>query len=342
MFKSVYFAKIRNFFVPCDNETKTNSYNMRKIVIIDGYVANSGDLSWDGLKEIGELTVYDRTAPGDVVTRCAGAWAVLTNKVLFTDEVMDQLPELKYIGVLATGYNNVDIEAAHRRGITVTNVPSYSTESVAQLVFAHLLNIVNSVSLYAESVNRGDWTNCEDFSYRLRPFEELTGKTMGIIGFGNIGSRVAQIAHAFGMKVVTNSKRELPGYVERVDLDSLFRGSDVVSLNTALTPATAGIINGENLAKMKNTAILINTSRGPLIEEAALADALRRGEIAAAGIDVLCQEPPRDGSPLIGCPNAYITPHIAWESTQARERLVEIAINNVKAFSQAAPVNVVS
>lgn len=315
---------------------------MRKIVIIDGYVANSGDLSWDGLKEIGELTVYDRTAPEDVVARCDGAWAVLTNKVLFTDEVMSRLPDLKYIGILATGYNNVDIEAARRLGITVTNVPSYSTDSVAQLVFAHLLNIVNNVSWYAETVRCGKWTNCKDFSYRLRIFDDLAGMTMGIMGFGNIGTRVAQIAHAFGMNVITNSQRELPSYVERVELDTLFRESDVLSLNTALTPATKGIINKENLSKMKRTAILINTSRGQLVDEDALAEALDGKIIFSAGIDVLCQEPPRDGSPLIECRNAYITPHIAWESTQARERLVAIAVNNVKAFSQAAPINVVS
>ncbi len=315
---------------------------MRKIVIIDGYVANSGDLSWDKLKELGELTVYDRTAPEDVIDRCKDALAVLTNKVLFTDEVMSRLPELKYIGVLATGFNNIDIEAARRRGITVTNVPAYSTDSVAQLVFAHLLNIVNDISGYAESVNRGEWSECIDFSYRLRPFDELAGKTMGIIGFGNIGSRVAQIAHAFGMNVITNSGREIPEYAKRVDLDTLFRTADVISLNSALTPATAGIINRENIAKMKPSAILINTSRGPLVDEAALAEALREGNIAAAGIDVLCQEPPRNGSPLIGCPNVYITPHIAWESTQARRRLVDIAVANLSSFAEGTPVNVVS
>lgn len=315
---------------------------MRKIVIVDGYVANSGEFSWDELKEIGELTVYPRTAPEEVVERCKEAWAVITNKVVFTEEVMSQLPDLKYIGILATGYNNVDIEAARRLGITVTNVPSYSTESVAQLEFAHLLNIVNGVGRYAESVRCGKWTNCEDFSYRLGRIDELAGKTMGIIGFGNIGTRVAEIAHAFGMKVITNSQRELPSYVERVDLDTLFRNSDVVSLNTALTPTTKGIINKENLAKMKRTAILINTSRGQLVDEKALADALDDCGLCGAGLDVLCEEPPRNWSPLIDCRTAYITPHIAWQTTEARKRLVTIAINNVKAFAQAAPVNVVS
>lgn len=317
-------------------------YNMKKIIIIDSYVANSGDLSWDGLKEAGELTVYDSTAPADVIERSKGAWAILTNKVLYTADIIAQLPELKYIGVLATGYNNVDLEAAREHGITVTNVPAYSTDSVAQLVFAHLLNIVNDIHGYAESVNRGDWGKCADFSYRLRPFDELGGKTIGIIGFGNIGSRVAEIAKAFGMKVITTSGRELPEWVERVDLDTLLRESDVVSLNSALTPTTKGIINRESLSKMKPSAILINTSRGPLVDEEALAEALRSGKIAAAGIDVLCQEPPRAGSPLIGCPGAYITPHIAWESTQARQRLVDIATENLLAFAKGSPVNVVS
>lgn len=315
---------------------------MKKIVIIDGYVANSGDLSWEGLKDAGELTVYERTDPAEVVERSKGAWAILTNKVLYTDDVLSQLPDLKYIGVLATGYNNVDLEAARQRGITVTNVPAYSTDSVAQLVFAHLLNIVNDIHSYADSVNRSEWGNCTDFSYRLRPFDELAGKVIGIIGFGNIGSKVAEIARAFGMKVITTSGRELPAGVERVTLETLLRDSDVVSLNSALTPATKGLINRENLSKMKPTAILINTSRGPLVDEYALAEALRNGKIAAAGIDVLCQEPPRDGSPLIGCPGAYITPHIAWQSTQARQRLVDIATENLKAFAKGSPINVVS
>ena len=315
---------------------------MKKIVIIDGYVANSGDLSWDGLRESGELTVYDRTETADVIERSKGAWAILTNKVLYTADILEQLPGLEYIGVLATGYNNVDIDAARRLGITVTNVPAYSTDSVAQIVFAHLLNMTNDIRDYAESVERGEWGACADFSYRLRPFDELAGKTMGIIGFGNIGSRVAKIAQAFGMKVITTSGRLLPEGVERVTLDRLLGESDVVSLNSALTPETKGIINRDTLSKMKTGAMLINTSRGPLVDEEALAEALRSGKIAAAGIDVLCQEPPREGSPLIGCPGAYITPHIAWQSTQARQRLVDIATENLKAFAKGSPQNIVS
>lgn len=314
---------------------------MKKIVILDGYVANSGDLSWDALNELGELTVYDRTAPAEVVARAKGADAIYTNKVLITDEVMEELPDLKFIGVLATGYNNVDIEAAHRRGITVCNVPAYSTDSVAQLVFAHLLHIINSIGDYAASVNRGEWAGNRDFSYRLSAFSELAGMTMGIIGMGNIGRRVAAIALAFGMKVITNSGRELPEGVERVGLDELFRTSDVISLNSALTPATKGIINREALAMMKPTAIIINTSRGPLVDEEALAEALRERRIAGAGIDVLCEEPPRSGSPLINCPNCFVTPHIAWQSSQARRRLVDISIENLRKFSTGEPQNVV-
>lgn len=314
---------------------------MEKIVILDGYVANSGDLSWEALDKLGEVTVYDRTAPDKVVERAADATCVLTNKVLMTADVLAELPKLKYIGVLATGYNNVDIEAARQRGIIVTNVPAYSTDSVAQLVFALLLNVVNDIHSYAESVSRGDWGNCDDFSYRLKPFDELAGQTMGVIGMGNIGSRVARIAMAFGMKVITTSARSLPEGVERVEADELFRRSDMVSLNTALTPATKGLINARTLELMKPTAILINTSRGPLIDEDALAAALRSGRIAAAAVDVLCEEPPRSGSPLVGCPGAYITPHIAWQSTQARRRLLDIAMSNVGAYVKGTPVNVV-
>lgn len=315
---------------------------MKKIVILDGYVANSGDLSWDALKDLGELTVYDRTAPDEVMARAKDAEAIYTNKVLITDELMGELPDLKFIGVLATGYNNVDIEAAKRRGITVCNVPAYSTDSVAQLVFAHLLHIINTIGDYADSVNRGEWAGNRDFSYRLSAFNELAGMTMGIIGMGNIGRRVAAIAQAFGMKVITNSGRELPEGVERVGLDELFKRSDVISLNSALTPATKGIINREALAMMKPTAVLINTSRGPLVDEEALADALREGRLAGAGIDVLCEEPPRSGSPLIGCPRCYVTPHIAWQSSQARQRLVDISIENLRKFSIGEPQNVVS
>lgn len=314
---------------------------MKKIVVLDGYVANSGDLSWDALKKWGELTVYDRTAPEEIIERAKDAFAIFTNKVIITDEIMEALPRLRFIGVLATGYNNVDIDAAHKREIAVCNVPAYSTESVAQVVFAHLLNIVNGIGEYAVSVNKGEWAENRDFSYRLRPFAELAGKTMGIIGMGNIGRRVAEIARAFGMQVVTNSTRELPEGVKRVNLTELFKESDVISLNSALTPRTRNIIDREALALMKPTAILINTSRGPLVDEAALAEALRENRIAAAGVDVLCEEPPRSGSPLIGCERCFISPHIAWQSSEARARLIDISISNLKAFCEGRPQNLV-
>lgn len=314
---------------------------MKKIVVLDGYVANSGDLSWDALKKWGELTVYDRTAPEEIIERAKDAFAIFTNKVIITDEIMEALPRLRFIGVLATGYNNVDIDAAHKREIAVCNVPAYSTESVAQVVFAHLLNIVNGIGEYAVSVNKGEWAENRDFCYRLRPFAELAGKTMGIIGMGNIGRRVAEIARAFGMQVVTNSTRELPEGVKRVNLTELFKESDVISLNSALTPRTRNIIDREALALMKPTAILINTSRGPLVDEAALAEALRENRIAAAGVDVLCEEPPRSGSPLIGCERCFISPHIAWQSSEARARLIDISISNLKAFCEGRPQNLV-
>lgn len=314
---------------------------MKKIVVLDGYVANSGDLSWDALKKWGELTVYDRTAPEEIIERAKDAFAIFTNKVIITDEIMEALPRLRFIGVLATGYNNVDIDAAHKREIAVCNVPAYSTESVAQVVFAHLLNIVNGIGEYAVSVNKGEWAENRDFSYRLRPFAELAGKTMGIIGMGNIGRRVAEIARAFGIQVVTNSTRELPEGVKRVNLTELFKESDVISLNSALTPRTRNIIDREALALMKPTAILINTSRGPLVDEAALAEALRENRIAAAGVDVLCEEPPRSGSPLIGCERCFISPHIAWQSSEARARLIDISISNLKAFCEGRPQNLV-
>lgn len=313
----------------------------KKIVVLDGNVANSPDLSWDALDQLGQLTFYDRTPDDEIVNRAKDAFAIYTNKVVITDKIMEALPNLRFIGVLATGYNNVDIEAAKRRGITVCNVPAYSTDSVAQMVFAHILNIVNTVSEYAESVNNGGWSDSLDFSYRLRTFDELAGKTIGIIGMGNIGRKVADIANAFGMRVITNSQKELPEKVERVSLQQLFKESDIISLNSALTPTTRNIINNDSISLMKQGVIIINTSRGPLVDEKALAEGLRGGKIAGAGIDVLCEEPPRNGSPLINCPNCYVTPHIAWQSSQARRRLVEISIDNLKAFIEGAPRNVV-
>lgn len=329
-----------------------------KIVQLDGYAANPGDLDWKPWNEIetadGErcvFTEYDRTEPELVVERAKDADIIIINKVLITSDIMAQLPQLKYIGVLATGYNVVDIAAARRRGIIVTNIPAYSTASVAQCVFAHILNITNAVELHSQSVRNGDWGRCPDFTYTLSPQTELAGRTIGIIGYGNTGRAVAEIAHAFGMKVMlapslrkSGAKRKgLPEYVEEAEsLERFFAESDIVSLHCPLTDSTRHIINRSTIALMKPSAIVINTGRGPLVDEAALAEALNSGRIAAAGVDVLEEEPPVDGSPLIEARNCHITPHIAWATQAARQRLFNIAVENVKAFLNGAPQNVVS
>lgn len=313
-----------------------------RIVILDGYTANPGDLSWKELETLGELVVYDRTSADETVTRAADAEVVLTNKVLITKDVMAQLPRLKYVGVLATGYNVVDIEAAHQRGIIVTNVPAYSTESVAQMVFAHLLTVTNRVEHYAVQ-NRADrWTNSADFSYSDTMLTELAGKTFGIVGLGNIGKRVAQIAQAFGMKVIAlTSKTTLPDGIKKVELPELLAQSDVLSLHCPLTSDTHHMINADTLKLMKPTAILINTGRGPLIDDQAVADALKDKRLYAFCADVLTEEPPKADNPLLGLPNAYTTPHIAWATVEARARLVKVAIDNVKAFANGKSQNVV-
>ena len=317
-----------------------------RIVELDGYAANPGDLSWDGFKELGELTVYDRTAPEDVLERAKGAQVILTNKVVITEELMDQLPELQYIGVLATGYNVVDIPAARRRGIVVTNIPAYSTMSVAQMVIAHLLNITNKVALHSEAVRQGEWQRNKDFSFSLTPLIELDGKTLGIVGLGNTGTATARIALSLGMRVLAYSSKSAEalqqmGLEKAENYEQLFREADVLSLHCPLTEETKHLVNVERLKLMKPTAILINTGRGPLIDEEALADALNEGRIMAAGVDVLQEEPPRKGSPLISARNCYITPHIAWATQAARERLLNIALANVKAFLNGKPQNVV-
>ena len=313
-----------------------------KIVILDGYTANPGDLSWKELETLGELVVYDRTSADETVARAADAEVVLTNKVLITKDVIAQLPRLKYVGVLATGYNVVDIEAAHQRGIIVTNVPAYSTESVAQMVFAHLLTVTNRVEHYAAQ-NRADrWTNSADFSYSDTLLTELAGKTFGIVGLGNIGKRVAQIAQAFGMNVIAlTSKTTLPDGIKKVELSELLVQSDVLSLHCPLTPDTHHMINADTLKLMKPTAILINTGRGPLIDDQAVADALKDKRLYAFCADVLTEEPPKADNPLLGLPNAYTTPHIAWATVEARARLVKVAIDNVKAFANGKSQNVV-
>ena len=315
-----------------------------KIVILDGYSADPGDLSWEELEQMGEVTVYDRTSPSETVQRAANADVVLTNKVVIDREKIAQLPRLKYIGVLATGYNVVDIEAAHERGIVVTNVPAYSTESVAQMVFAHLLTVTNRTEHYAIQNRSGRWAASPDFCYWDFPLMELAGKTIGIVGLGNIGHRVAEIALAFGMKVkavTSKSQEQLPAGIEKADLQTLLSSADVLSLHCPLTANTRHLINADTLRLMKPTAILINTGRGPLIDDQAVANALQEGLLGAFCADVLTTEPPSSNNPLLSQPNAFITPHIAWASTEARTRLLQIAIANVRAFASGKPQNTV-
>ena len=313
-----------------------------KIVILDGYTANPGDLSWKELETLGELVVYERTSADETVARAVDADVVLTNKVLITKEVMAQLPRLKYVGVLATGYNVVDIEAAHHRGIIVTNVPAYSTESVAQMVFAHLLTVTNRVEHYAVQNRAERWTNSADFSYSDTLLTELAGKSFGIVGLGNIGKRVAQIAQAFGMNVIAlTSKTTLPEGIKKASLIELLAQSDVLSLHCPLTPDTHHLINADTLKLMKPTSILINTGRGPLVDDQAVADALKAKRLYAFCADVLTEEPPKADNPLLGLPNAYTTPHIAWATVEARARLIQVAIDNVKAFASGQPQNIV-
>ncbi len=315
-----------------------------KIVILDGYTLNPGDLSWEGIKNLGDCTFFDRTPPELTVERTADAEAVFTNKVLFTKEIIKQLPKLKYIGVLATGYNVVDIEAARAAGITVTNIPAYSTASVAQMVFSHVLNFAQNVSIHAQSVLDGEWANSIDFCYWETPQIELAGKTMGIIGFGQIGQAVAKIALAFGMKIIfsNRSKKEVDFEAQQVELDTLLSTSDFISLNCPLTNDNKGFINKSTIEKMKPEVFLINTGRGPLINEQDLADALNKGRIAGAGLDVLSVEPATEDNPLLKAKNCHITPHIAWATFEARTRLMNIATENLKAFLDGNAQNVVS
>ena len=316
-----------------------------KIVILDGYTANPGDLSWGSLKEMGEVTVYERTRREEIAGRAADADIVLTNKVVMDREMMALLPRLKYIGVLATGFNVVDIEAAREKDIIVTNVPAYSTESVAQTVFAHLLTVTNRTEHYAQQNRQGRWAENRDFCYWDTELTELAGKTMGIVGLGHIGRRVAEIALAFGMQVkaMTSKKaEELPAGIQKAELQSLLASADVVSLHCPLTEGTRHLIHRETLRLMKPSAILINTGRGPLVDDEALAEALNEGRLRAYCADVVTEEPPKADHPLLHAPNAFITPHIAWATVEARKRLLQTAIGNVEAFVNGHPVNVVS
>lgn len=315
-----------------------------KVVILDGYTVNPGDLSWEGIENLGRCTVYDRTAPEETIDRAREADAVFTNKIEFNREVIASLPDLKFIGVLATGYNVVDLEAAAKAGIVVTNIPAYSTASVAQMVFSHILHHVQNISLHALSVQKGEWAKSIDFSYHITPQTELAGKTLGIIGFGQIGQTVAKLGIAFGMNILYNnrSKKQTDLPARQVDLNTLLSGSDFISINCPLTSENARFINKEAIEKMKPSAFLVNTGRGQLINEKDLAGALNNERIAGAGLDVLSSEPPAPDNPLITAKNCNITPHIAWATTEARTRLIEIATQNLKAFIDGKPQNVVT
>lgn len=313
-----------------------------KIVVLDGYALNPGDLSWDEMKLLGELEIYDRTSPEQVLERSIGAEALITNKTVLTSDHMDALPNLKYIGVLATGYNVVDINAAKEHNIVVTNIPAYSTQSVAQMVFAHLLNITQRVGYYSKENTNGRWAKNQDFCYWDTNLIELAGKKIGIVGFGNIGQATARIALAMDMKVLaytSKNQADLPTGILKVDLDELFSASDVISLHCPLTPETKELVNTKRLNMMKKNAILINTGRGPLINEKDLAEALNKESIAGAGLDVLSTEPPLADNPLLTAKNCFITPHIAWATYEARTRLMQIAIDNLKSYMEGNIIN---
>ncbi len=316
-----------------------------QIVVLDGYALNPGDMSWDDLKALGTTTIYDRTPTTETAARAADCEIVLTNKTVLTREILERLPHLRYVGVLATGYNIVDVVEARRRGVVVTNVPDYATMSVVQMVFAHLLNLTLRVADHGRGVSAGRWTQNKDFAYWDYPLVELAGLTLGIVGFGRIGRAVATAAQAFGMNVLVHTShppRETQGRIQFVGLDELFRQSDAISLHCPLTPTTQKLINAEHLAMMKPSAYLINTGRGPLVDEAALAAALNAGRLAGAGLDVLSTEPPPASNPLMTAKNCCITPHIGWATKAARQRLLDVAVENVRAFLAGRLQNVVN
>lgn len=313
------------------------------IVVLDGFTMNPGDLSWDELAELGSLKVYDRTSAGQVLERAKDAEAILTNKTVIDAASLRSLPKLKYVGVLATGYNVVDINVARELGIVVTNIPAYSTESVAQMVFAHILNITHRVGRYSDEARSGVWSRQADFSYTNSPLMELCGKKIGIVGFGNTGSATARIAVAFGMEVLAYTSKPqsaLPAGVTKADsIDDIFRMSDIVSLHCPLNKETSEIANSAHLSLMKKSAILINTGRGGLVNEQDLADALRENRIKAAGLDVMVNEPPREDNPLLKLDNCFITPHIAWATYEARVRLMNQTVKNLRSFIEGNIIN---
>ena len=318
-----------------------------KIVVLDGYALNPGDLSWQGFEELGEVTVYDRTSYTDkqeIIERIGDAEAILTNKTPITADVLKACPQLTYIGVLATGYNVVDLAAAKEQGITVTNIPSYSTNAVAQATFALLLEVTNQVGHHNRSVHQGDWQTSKDFSYWQTPLMELAGKTIGLIGYGAIAQAVATIAHAFQLKVIYFNHRPKPAqaaWAKQVSLVELYQEADIISLHVPQFPETEKMIDHTALAQMKPSAILINTARGGLIDEAAVAEALQTGQIAALAADVVSKEPIAADNPLLQAPNCYLTPHIAWAPVETRRRLMGIAVANLSGFKAGTPQNVV-
>lgn len=316
-----------------------------QIVLLDGYASNPGDLTWEPLKEMGEVTVYDRTQPSEVVERAHDAEIIVTNKVTLTRQTLEQLPNLRLICVLATGYNTIDTLAARDLGITVCNVPAYSTDSVAQMVFALILNMTNRVAHYARQTREGRWSAAPDFCYWDLPVSELTGKTLGIVGLGHIGAKVASIARDFGMDVFAFTSKNstgLPDYIQKTTLEGLLGVSDILTLHCPLTPDTHELINARTLARMKHGALLVNTGRGPLVNEGDVAEALASGQLGGYCADVMCSEPPAADNPLFAQPNAFITPHIAWASVEARQRLLNATFDNIRAFQDGHPQNVVN
>lgn len=317
-----------------------------KIVILDGYTENPGDLSWDALAELGELTVYDRTAEADIVSRIGDAELVITNKTPITADTLEKCPSIRYIGVLATGYNVVDVETAKAKGIPVTNIPTYGTDAVGQFAIALLLEVCHHIGHHNKAVHEGRWENCEDFCFWDYPLIELAGKTMGVIGYGRIGQVTGRIAQALGMKVLAHDGHRRPELESEtcryVELDELLENSDVISLHCPLFPSTQGIINKDSIAKMKDGVIILNNSRGPLIVEEDLAEALKSGKVQAAAVDVVSTEPIKGDNPLLSAPNCIITPHISWAPKESRQRLMNIAVDNVKQFLAGTPVNVVN
>lgn len=315
-----------------------------KIVVLDGYTLNPGDLDWSGLEQLGDCTIYERTAPQDTLKRAADAEMLFTNKTVLDKEILIRLPSLKYIGVLATGYNVVDIAQARAQNIVVTNTPGYGSPAVAQAVFSMILHHTNGVALHSESVKRGEWAQSADFCYQLAPLIELKDKTLGIIGYGSIGKQVANIANAFGMNVLIHTRTvppDIPVGMRFVDLEELLQTSDYITLHCPLTETNEKMINNDTLSLMKPETFLVNTARGPLIDEEALARALETRQIAGAGLDVLTVEPPIANHPLYKLKNCIITPHIAWATREARQRLLDIAISNTQNFLHNSPTNVI-